>query len=82
MPAGVPKDMGEHIRLMFDMMTLAYQADLTRICTFMIANDGSNRPYPMIGIPDGHHDLSHHGRNQTKLEKIRQWATCPASAGS
>lgn len=68
-PTGVPADFGEHIRLMGDMMILAFQADLTRICTFMIANDGSNRSYPMIGVSEGHHDMSHHGKNPDKLDK-------------
>ncbi len=71
-PTGVPSDFGEHIRLMGDMMVLAFQADLTRICTFMYANDGSNRSYPTIGIADGHHDMSHHGQNPEKLDKKRR----------
>jgi hypothetical protein len=65
--AGIPMDRGEHIRLMGDMMILAFQADLTRICTFMFANEGSNRPYREIQVSDGHHDISHHGHNQDKL---------------
>ncbi|MBX3111927.1 MAG: DUF1552 domain-containing protein [Fimbriimonadaceae bacterium] len=69
MPVGVPQDRGEHIRLMGDMMVLAFQADLTRICTFMLANDGSNRPYREIGISEGHHDISHHGDDPGKLAK-------------
>lgn len=71
-PSGIPRDYGEHIRLMGDMMVLAFQADLTRICTFMFANDGSNRNYRQIGITDGHHDISHHGRDASKLEKKKQ----------
>lgn len=71
-PDGIPADFGEHIRLMADMLVLAFQADLTRISTFMFANDGSNRPYRMIGISEGHHDLSHHGGDAEKLDKIRQ----------
>lgn len=71
-PNGSPRDPGEHIRLMGDMMLLAFQADLTRICTFTFANDGSNRSYRNIGISEGHHELSHHGRSQDKQEKIRQ----------
>jgi hypothetical protein len=62
----------DHVRLMADMMVLAFQADLTRICTFMFANEGSNRPYNLIGIPEGHHDLSHHERKKEKQDKIRQ----------
>ncbi len=72
-PSGIPReDFGEHIRLMADMLALAFQADLTRVATFMIANDGSNRPYRMINVSEGHHDLSHHGRDPAKQEKIRQ----------
>lgn len=71
-PGGVPKDPGEHIRLMSDMMVLAFQADLTRVCTFMFANDGSNRSYRNIGISDGHHQISHHQGDKEKHEKIRQ----------
>lgn len=65
---GVPADRGDHIRLMGDMMILAFQADLTRVCTFMFANEGSNRPYREIGIGDGHHDISHHGQDPEKLQ--------------
>ncbi|MDI9641122.1 DUF1552 domain-containing protein [Kamptonema cortianum] len=71
-PVGVPRDRGEHIRLMGDMMILAFQADLTRVCTFMFANEGSNRPYLEIDIRDGHHDISHHGMDADKLDKKRQ----------
>ncbi len=71
-PVGVPPNYGEHIRLMGDMMVLAFQADLTRICTFMFANDGSNRSFAHIGVPEGHHDMSHHGKDPVKLEKKRQ----------
>lgn len=72
LPLGIPKDYAEHIRLMGDMMVLAFQTDLTRIATFVFANEGSNRNYKLIGVPDGHHDLSHHGRNPEKMEKIHQ----------
>jgi hypothetical protein len=64
--------MKEHLRLLADMMVLAFQADLTRVCTFVFANEGSNRPYREIGISDGHHDLSHHGRKREKFEKIQK----------
>ena len=71
-PKGIPADFGEHIRLMGDMMILAFQADLTRVATFMFANDGSNRSYAQIGVSDGHHDISHHGRLAEKLEKKKK----------
>lgn len=70
-PSGIPSDPGEHIRLMGDMMVLAFQGDLTRICTFMIANEGSNRPYRNINVAEGHHDLSHHAGDPVKKTKIR-----------
>jgi hypothetical protein len=70
-PAGIPTDYQEHLRVMGDLLALAFQTDLTRIATFVFANDGSNRSYRAIGVPEGHHDLSHHGGNKEKLEKIR-----------
>jgi len=71
-PVGIPGDYGEHLRLMGDLLALAFQGDLTRIATFVLANDGSNRSYRSIGIPEGHHDISHHGRNPEKLTKLRR----------
>jgi hypothetical protein len=71
-PTGVPRDWQEHVRLMIDLLVLAFQTDLTRVITFPIANDGSNRPYKMIGVPEGHHELSHHGSDPKKLEKIKK----------
>ncbi|MER3496845.1 MAG: hypothetical protein C4320_08840 [Armatimonadota bacterium] len=68
-PGGIPAEYGEHLRLIGDMMILAFQADLTRVSTFMFANDGSNRSYAQIGIPEGHHDVSHHGQLEEKLAK-------------
>ena len=71
-PSGVPKDYAEHIKLMFDLMVVAYQGDVTRVATFSLANDGSNRPYSQIGVAEGHHDLSHHAGDPKKHAKIRQ----------
>jgi hypothetical protein len=71
-PTGVPKDRKEHLRLMADMLVLAFQADLTRIVTFPFANEGSNRPYREIDVPDGHHDLSHHRGKKDRQEKIQK----------
>ncbi|WP_165224197.1 DUF1552 domain-containing protein [Aquisphaera insulae] len=71
-PAGVPQDYAEHVRLMFDLMALSFQTDTTRIATFMYANEGSTRPYPSIGIAEGHHDLSHHGGDKKKHEKLKK----------
>lgn len=70
-PAAIPAVFEEHIKLMGDLMVLAFQADVTRVCTFVLANEGSNKPYPFIGVPEGHHDLSHHENNPKKKEKIR-----------
>ena len=70
-PTGIPRDYGEHIRLMCDLLVVAFQADVTRVATFVLANEGSNKPYPFIGVPEGHHDLSHHGGNPEKQAKIR-----------
>ena len=70
-PEGTPGDYGEHIRLMCDMIVLAFQTDSTRIATFMLANAGSNRSYRHIDVPDGHHDLSHHRGDPEKHAKIR-----------
>lgn len=69
-PAGVPREFDLHTQLMFDLMTLAMQTDATRILTFMFTNAGSNRSYPQIGVGEGHHNLSHHGNNHEKQEKI------------
>jgi hypothetical protein len=71
-PTGRPDDMGEHIRLLGDMMILAFQADVTRVCTFMLANEGSNRSYRQIGVSEGHHSLSHHQGDPVKHQKITE----------
>jgi hypothetical protein len=71
-PSGVPAKFEEHLRLMCDLFVLAFQTDVTRVCTFVLCNEGSNRPYRDIGIPEGHHDLSHHGRDPKKQAKIKQ----------
>ena len=69
-PTGIPESYQEHIRLMFDLQVLAFQTDTTRISTFLLAHDGSNRSFPEIGVPDAHHGISHHQRDASKLEKI------------
>jgi hypothetical protein len=71
-PSGIPQDYREHLRLMCDMLVLAFQTDVTRISTFVFANEGSNRSYKLIDVPDGHHDLSHHGNDEAKLAKIEK----------
>lgn len=71
-PTGIPRTAGEHIDLMYDLLLLAFQMDITRIGTFMLAVDGSNRTLPEIGITEGHHHLSHHQNNQEMIDKIRK----------
>jgi hypothetical protein len=66
-PLGVPAAYADHARLMFDLQLLAYQAEITRIVTFQIARETSNRSYPEIGVPNPHHPLSHHGDNPEKI---------------
>ena len=65
-----------HMRLMFDVMTLSFQTDSTRVASFLVSHDGGNRPYPFAGVPSGHHSMSHHGNNPDKLAslaKIDRW---------
>ncbi len=70
-PVGVPADFREHVRLMCDLLVLSFQADLTRVATLVFANDGSNRSYATVGVPEGHHDISHHGGEAAKQKKIQ-----------
>ncbi|MFM8474356.1 MAG: DUF1552 domain-containing protein [Planctomycetaceae bacterium] len=70
LPDGVPAELREHIRLMFDILALAFQTDSTRVATFMLADAGSNRTYPDVDVRDGHHELSHHQNDAEKMEKI------------
>lgn len=65
-PYGIPQDFAEHFKLMTDMITIAFQADLTRVVTFLVTHEGTSRAYREIGISDGHHPLTHH-RNQIEL---------------
>jgi len=69
-PDGIPETYEAHMRVMFDLLALAFQTDSTRIATFMLAHDGSNRSFSEIGVPEGHHSISHHQRNAEKLTKI------------
>lgn len=71
-PFGVPIDFADYFRLMTDMMVIAFKADITRISTLMIGREGSVRPYPEIGVADGHHPLTHHQGNQEMLDKVRR----------
>jgi hypothetical protein len=71
-PDGIPSSYAEHIQLMFDMMVLAFQTDSTRVATFLLAHDGSNKSFADIGVPEGHHDLSHHQEDAEKIKKLEQ----------
>ena len=71
-PVGVPSDYGEHAKLMMDLLALAYQTDLTRISTFMLAREISGRAYPEVGVSDSHHPLSHHQDEPAKLERLHK----------
>ena len=69
-PAGIPEKFEDHARLMYDLFALAYQADLTRVVTFMIGREQSGQTFPEFGIPDAHHAISHHGNDTEKLAKL------------
>jgi hypothetical protein len=69
-PVGVPASYADHARLMFDLQLLALQGDVTRVITFQLARETSNRTYPEIGVPDPHHPLSHHGNDPAKIARI------------
>lgn len=70
-PDQPPAEFDATLRLLCDLLVLAFQTDTTRICTFVMANEGSNRSYPSVGVPEGHHDLSHHQNNAEKKTKLR-----------
>lgn len=72
LPNGVPRELDEHIRLMFDLLAIAFETDTTRVATFMLANEGSNRSYPMVGVNDGHHHLSHHQNKEDWIASIKK----------
>jgi hypothetical protein len=71
-PVGVPTDYAEHAKLMMDLLALAYQTDMTRISTFMLAREVSAHAYPEIGVSDSHHPLSHHQDEPAKLERLHK----------
>lgn len=71
-PEGIPSEFPEHMKLMWDLMALAFQMDLTRVSTLMVARDGSDRNFRFLGVTEGHHTLSHHGGNESKIEQIRK----------
>jgi hypothetical protein len=69
-PVGIPEAFEDHCKLMFDLQVLAYQADITRVITFMLSRELSQRTYPQIGVPDPHHGVSHHQDNPEQLAKL------------
>jgi uncharacterized protein DUF1552 len=69
-PRGIPDDFVEHTKLMFDLMTIAFQADITRISTFMMAREVSYRTFPMLGISEAFHPASHHQNNAERLAQL------------
>jgi hypothetical protein len=71
-PYGVPADFAEHFKLMTDMITIAFQADLSRVFTFLVTREGTSRAYREIDIPDGHHPLTHHRNDPVMMEKVAQ----------
>ncbi|MEZ6055104.1 MAG: DUF1552 domain-containing protein [Planctomycetaceae bacterium] len=75
-PSGIPGSYEGHLRILGDLIVMAFQTDTTRVSTMVFANEGSNRSYPFLDVPDGHHDLSHHdnkAEKQAKLQKINQF---------
>ena len=71
-PSGVPAAFSEYIQIMFDMLLLAFQTDSTRIATFLLANEGSNRSFPEIGVAEGHHYLTHHRNQKDMMDKVAE----------
>lgn len=69
-PPGIPPSFQEHMRLMYSMLALAFETDSTRVATFLLAGDGNNRAFPEIGIPEGHHHLSHHRDREEMMDKV------------
>jgi hypothetical protein len=74
-PVGVPAAFADHAKLMFDLQLLAFQADITRVITFQLTRELSNRTYPEIGVADPHHPTSHHGNDPEKVAKIAKIGT-------
>lgn len=69
-PSGIPRDFGAYMSLMYDMLVLAFQTDSTRVATLLLAYDGSNRTFPQLGIPEGHHWLTHSQREPELAKKV------------
>ncbi len=69
-PVGVPESFAEHVALQFDLLALAYEADITRVFTFMMSRDATQRVYPELGITEPHHSMSHHGNDPQKIANL------------
>ncbi len=72
LPPRIPRELDEHLRLMFDLLAIAFETDTTRVATIMLANEGSNRSYPNIGVMDGHHHLSHHQNKADWIDSLKK----------
>ena len=68
-PSSVPEEFEDHVKMMMDLEVLAFQTDMTRVVSLMMAREGSNRPYRSIGISDGHHNMTHHQNDPEKIAK-------------
>ena len=71
-PEGIPPSFEDHVKIMSDLIAIAFQADLTRVVTFMYSREGGNRAYPSIGVPDAHHGLSHHQNDPVRKARLQQ----------
>jgi hypothetical protein len=71
-PEGIPPSFEDHVKIMSDLIAIAFQADLTRVITFMYSREGGNRAYPSIGVPDAHHGLSHHQNDPVRMARLQQ----------
>ena len=70
-PEGIPPSFEDHLKIMSDLIAIAFQADLTRVVTFMFSREGGNRAYPSIGVPDPHHGLSHHQNDPVRMARLQ-----------
>jgi len=68
-PEGIPASYEEHVKMMYDLLVLAYRTDITRVSTYMVSRETSNRTYPQLGVPDGHHEISHHQNLPDAIKK-------------
>ena len=80
-PSGIPDDHEAHTKLMFDLMAIAFQADITRVSTFMMAREVSYRTFPKLGISEGFHPASHHQNNPERLENLTKINTYHVEPG-